>query len=310
MKFFTPLLCVFLHTSSLFGQVDTVPPVLQSHNLTLFHSSECERILYVIDFIDTVYDDQTDPHLIELGMRKVCTGEGFPVEQEIYIGVYEFAQVEIWARDLAGNTTVQTVQAYMVLTGIACDPSYFFNAKTPTMTGSILEGIHHVDFHVEAYHCLNDSLNLHFNSLHYGHASNMGHAYPVSHGGRATASKDDDPLNGVTTNDLVLISRHILGLQPFDSPYKIIAADANQDGKVTAFDIVILRKLILGITDELPNGKSWRFIPKSYIFPNPADPFFPAFPSEISWPIEHYTNLFEFIGVKIGDVNFSADPSQ
>jgi hypothetical protein len=50
--------------------------------------------------------------------------------------------------------------------------------------------------------------------------------------------KDDNPLNGVTTYDLVLISKHILGLEPLDSPYKMIAADANKSGSITTFDIV------------------------------------------------------------------------
>src|SRR5690606_38908605 len=59
--------------------------------------------------------------------------------------------------------------------------------------------------------------------------------------------KDDNPLNGVTTFDLVLISKHILGSEPLNSPYKMIAADANKSGSITTFDIVEFRKLILGI---------------------------------------------------------------
>ncbi|MBL0102221.1 MAG: hypothetical protein IPP49_21100 [Saprospiraceae bacterium] len=35
-----------------------------------------------------------------------------------------------------------------------------------------------------------------------------------------TASKGGDYLNGVSTLDLVLIQRHILGIQTLDSPYK------------------------------------------------------------------------------------------
>jgi hypothetical protein len=56
-----------------------------------------------------------------------------------------------------------------------------------------------------------------------------------------------------------LIQRHILGIQPLNSAYKMIAADATNDGKVTAADLTELRKLILGITNELPNNASWRF---------------------------------------------------
>ncbi|MFQ5445455.1 MAG: hypothetical protein ACE5FF_00840 [Saprospiraceae bacterium] len=40
--------------------------------------------------------------------------------------------------------------------------------------------------------------------------------------------KEGDDRCGVTTYDLVLITKHILGVQPLGSPYKIIAADANK----------------------------------------------------------------------------------
>ena len=49
-----------------------------------------------------------------------------------------------------------------------------------------------------------------------------------------SASKTDDYTNGVSTLDLVLIQRHILGLTKLDSPEKLLAADVNKDGKVTA----------------------------------------------------------------------------
>ncbi|MEK7254308.1 MAG: HYR domain-containing protein, partial [Bacteroidota bacterium] len=71
--------------------------------------------------------------------------------------------------------------------------------------------------------------------------------------------KDADPLAGVTTFDLVLITKHILGTQILNSPYKLIAADANGSGAVTTADLVALRKMILFIE---PIPISWRFIPK------------------------------------------------
>ncbi|MEM6697794.1 MAG: PKD domain-containing protein, partial [Bacteroidota bacterium] len=67
-------------------------------------------------------------------------------------------------------------------------------------------------------------------------------------------SKTDDVLNGLSTFDIFLINNHILAKERLDSPYKIIAADLNLSGTVTTFDVVMLRKLLLGISDELPNG--------------------------------------------------------
>ncbi len=124
-----------------------------------------------------------------------------------------------------------------------------------------------------------------------------------------TPIKDINPLNGVSTFDLVLITKHILGVQYLDSPYKIIAADANNSSTVTTFDLVILRKLILFIDDDFANNTSWRFIPKVYEFPNPQNPFEESFPeiinlNNLSTDIDNP----DFIGIKTGDVNGNADP--
>ncbi|HHS95951.1 MAG TPA: T9SS type A sorting domain-containing protein, partial [Phaeodactylibacter sp.] len=123
-----------------------------------------------------------------------------------------------------------------------------------------------------------------------------------------TPEKDDDLLNGVSTYDLVLMSRHILEIELLDSPYKIIAADVNNSGdKPTTFDIVELRKVILFINDEFPDNTSWRFIDADYVFPNPANPFEQVFPE--SYPINGLTGDMadlDFVAVKIGDVNGSA----
>ncbi|MBK8965936.1 MAG: hypothetical protein IPM36_04520 [Lewinellaceae bacterium] len=72
-------------------------------------------------------------------------------------------------------------------------------------------------------------------------------AVPLAGDFTLTPKKDNDPLNGVSTFDLVLINKHILGLEPLNTPYKMIAADANNSRSITTFDIVELRKLILGI---------------------------------------------------------------
>lgn len=122
-----------------------------------------------------------------------------------------------------------------------------------------------------------------------------------------TPNYNMNPLNGVTTFDLVLITRHILNMQLLDSPYKIIAADVNKSGTVTTFDVVELRKLVLQINTTFPNNTSWRFVDESHSFPNPADPFAPAFPEYFNVnDIAHDQNGVDFVAVKIGDVNGSA----
>lgn len=118
-------------------------------------------------------------------------------------------------------------------------------------------------------------------------------------------------LNGVTTYDLVLISKHILGLEPLNSPYKMLAADANLSGSITTFDIVQLRKLILGIQDSVPGNTSWRFVDSTFIFPNPINPFATAIPEKIDFNALNINQFGQnFVGIKVGDLNATANVAQ
>lgn len=109
-------------------------------------------------------------------------------------------------------------------------------------------------------------------------------------------------LEGVSTLDLVLIQRHILGLADLDSPYKVIAADINSSESVSAADIVQLRKLVLGIYTELPDNSSWRFVDAEQEFYDDQDPFPFAEKIELD-QLNRDMVAANFIGVKVGDVN-------
>lgn len=132
----------------------------------------------------------------------------------------------------------------------------------------------------------------------------MGNDYTIS------PEKNMNYLNGVTTYDLVLLRKHILHINYLDSPYKIIAADANNSGTITTTDMVELQKLILFVNDELPDNNSWRFVDKNYDFQDPTDPLNEVFPE-----VYNINNLSEdmmdldFVGIKIGDLNNSAIPN-
>ncbi len=123
------------------------------------------------------------------------------------------------------------------------------------------------------------------------------------------ASKNDDPLNGVTTQDIVLIQKHILGIQPLSSAYKVIAADVNNSESITARDISDIRKLILGVSSELPAKKSWKFVNAEQKFNDIQYP----------WPVQENVSINKlnqdliqnnFVAVKIGDVSGNAKTNQ
>jgi uncharacterized repeat protein (TIGR01451 family) len=122
-----------------------------------------------------------------------------------------------------------------------------------------------------------------------------------------TPQLDTDPLNGVSTFDIILITKHILTTQPLDNPYDMIAADANNSKTITVQDIILIRKLILTLEDNFPTNTSWRFVPATYEFPVPTNPWFEDFPEVIN--VNDLSGQLmgqDFVAIKIGDINSSA----
>ncbi len=119
--------------------------------------------------------------------------------------------------------------------------------------------------------------------------------------------KNLDPLNGVSTFDIVKINRHILGSELLNSPYKMIAADVNRSGRITTLDIVDLRQLILQRIPNFNNNTSWRFVEKKYVFSDPSNPFADAFPEICAMnPLSGSMPNVDFVAIKVGDVNGDA----
>ena len=114
--------------------------------------------------------------------------------------------------------------------------------------------------------------------------------------------KNDNYGNGVSTLDMVLIQNHILGLRSFDSPYKVIAADVNGTNSVSAADVIIIRQLVLGLSNEFPIGRSWSFVDAALSFDNILSPF--PYVDIISMnDLDYSPTGMDFIAVKMGDVS-------
>lgn len=128
-----------------------------------------------------------------------------------------------------------------------------------------------------------------------------GEAYTV------TPAYNLNAINGVSTFDIILITRHILGTQLLDSPYKLIAADVNNSKSISTLDVIQIRRLILGITNSFPQNSSWRFVDADFTFPNPANPWQTPFPEVVQVnSLQGQLMNRNFIAIKIGDVNNSA----
>ena len=118
--------------------------------------------------------------------------------------------------------------------------------------------------------------------------------------------RDKEDMAGVSTLDLVMIQRHILGLDQLDSPYKLIASDIDNNESISAADLLALRKMILGIDETFPENESWRFVSMDAEMQDMDNPW--PFSEDLivgNAPIQEVEA--DFVGVKIGDVDNSVD---
>jgi len=124
---------------------------------------------------------------------------------------------------------------------------------------------------------------------------------PMSTSYSLSATKKSDYLEGVSTLDLVSIQKHILGTEPLEDAFRYIAADINKDERISAVDLIQLRKLILGYTDEFPSNNSYRFYDQNEVL-EMENPWTVQEELQIS-DIDDFGSAYNFAGIKIGDVN-------
>ncbi|MTB53570.1 T9SS type A sorting domain-containing protein, partial [Lewinella sp. W8] len=106
----------------------------------------------------------------------------------------------------------------------------------------------------------------------------------------------------VTVTDIVAITNHILGSNLLGTGYDHVAADVNMDADVNIFDLVAMRRVILGLADDLnPAGATWRFVEADYNLT--AGNWMVTFPE-----VYNVNNLqgnvtdADFVGVELGNV--------
>jgi hypothetical protein len=231
------------------------------------------------DFLQYTEDNCTPSNQLVIGIRKSGTGTGFPrnpdgtPQTSVTFTCDELGTqlVELWSIDKADNADY--CETYVIVQDNMgyCSNLRYGSRRTENGNGNGLEDAN-VELRARTRHCRRRACsNRRTRAITCCRRTVPGRLH-------GDTDKDNDPLNGVSTFDLVLINKHILGLEPLNTPYKMIAADANNSRSITTFDIVELRKLILGIYTELPNNTSWRFVDRAYQFPNLQNPFQTLFP--------------------------------
>jgi len=277
----------------------------------------CSESFSVSQFILSLADNCTPKNQIQLGIRKAGDGIGFPTDTSLTFVSCEkgFNSIEVWAKD--GNGLTNLCSNYVIIqdgnNDCACnkDADLYFDGCARTISNTKLSNFKlktafeslpgAVSPLVKNYsQTIEDScFTLHLDKIPFG----------ADYQANIHAERTSGPLVGVTTYDLVLISKHILAIEPFTSIYQTVAADVNKSGSVTTFDIVETRKLILGIYDTFPHVPAWR-ITRPVANPSQIANFgalkdtyqitLPNLVGDLSFP-----NL-NFVGIKYGDVNGSA----
>jgi hypothetical protein len=304
---------------------DCKPPTIVCHNGLSVNIMPSQTVqLWATDFLQYSQDNCTPPtatisgpNQLVFALRPAGSGVGFPTNPDgspqggVVFTCAEVGMqaVELWARDKAGNADFCQASVNILDNNNHCDPNN--NPDNITVAGALKtdagDGLEDANVHLIAI-TPTSSPAIDLNDLSDDAGQYIfADAVPPGSDYTLTPLKDDNPLNGVSTFDLVLISKHILGLEPFDSPYKMIAADANKSNSITTFDIVEIRKLILGIYSEMPNNTSWRFVDKDFVFPQSTNPFTTQFPETKSVADVQSDQLNDdFVAIKVGDVNNTA----
>jgi len=206
--------------------------------------------------------------------------------------------IELWVTDENGGTAI--CETFITITNNADEGLCSNFTEMVTVEGRVATDS---DKEIESVHVNLEGSNLTDmtdSDGEYAFANMpMGGAYKVK------PRKNDDILNGVTTLDIILIQRHILGLTELATPYQHIAADINKSGSISALDLIELRKVILGVKDEFGNNDSWRFVDADFEFNDILDPLEQYFGEDYNIPVLSNDMYVDFTGVKIGDVNGS-----
>jgi hypothetical protein len=119
-------------------------------------------------------------------------------------------------------------------------------------------------------------------------------------------NRDEDPMKGVSTFDLLMIQRHLLGIEELPTPYHYLAADVDGNESVSVKDIIYLRRMILGLQKDFGSNPPWRFVQTTYQFPDPTNPWMEQIPEV--FPIHNLAGdmmYVDFTGIKLGDLNGS-----
>lgn len=259
--------------------------------------------LWATDFLWYVNDNNTSQPNLRLGIRKAGTGTGFPVNPDgtptasVNFTCNELGPqlVELWAIDLTGNAEYCQTSVLVQDNQGNCNG---FGGKVQAC--SVLQCTGDAISDELTYQLKFTDAGQEQEQYYLGNCAQIGQNLPTNIP-ITIKPLDGENATGVGTQDLVVISKHIAGIDTLNTPYQWVSADANGDGVINNQDVVKCRAHILGIQ---PLTHAWRFVEKSYVFPWPGNPLATPFPESVTVNLDGNTvPLVEFYAIPICDVS-------
>lgn len=167
-------------------------------------------------------------------------------------------RVFVW--DESGNIDYCTVNL------IVQDPNEFCSSSTVTTVKGKIFGIQNDSFGGTVFKLidLTDQVLLLEEPVvgtRFEHTINLPN-YMANRTAEISLEKRDEVDRGLTVADLVLLQRHILGIEKIADPLLLLAADINSSGELNTKDLATLRRILLGLPLSGPFSfdSPWHFI--------------------------------------------------
>lgn len=228
-----------------------------------------------------------------------------PSSNVVFINPGQEVEVALWVGDIYGNWDycIATIQIDNNM-GAPCIDIVNMGGILGEVVTEDGSGVSDVIFEVMAAgENMMASLSTNNDGL-YSFELPMGGSYTI------TPERNDNPRNGVNVADIIKIQRHILGVERIDNPYNRIAADVTEDRLITAQDIVAIRRLLLGNTENFTNTLSWKIIPATFDIVDPETILNQTIPVSVDIDVAASDMIdLDWKGIKMGDVNNSVRPN-
>ena len=250
--------------------------------------------IWARDFDASSFDNCTPAHKLKFSFSSDVyeTGYTFTCDN---IGVNT---LQIWVTDEAGNQAYCSPFITIDDNDAVCPGMNIVAGEVKTFSGTAVP-----DATVSLLKVMPDATMI----MDMENQSNASGEYQVGFGTTiydrmVKVDRNDGPVEGISTLDMIMLQQHIFGIQPLDNPAALYAADVDDSGHTGVNDLRMLRDAFLSNAKSLDGQHlPWLFYPETCTWENGA-----LDNCDVLVEIDHTappTAALNFGAVKKGDIN-------